>query len=138
RSLAEPVSDKIIHLVLKGWIEEDYKRELVALARECGVSGQLEFVGYGPYPKVAELASRCTIGLALFTGKDVMNQTLGTASNKIYEYAAVGLPVILFDTPYFRGHFERCGWAFFTDLSALSLRQTIESILSQYESASTA
>ena len=31
--------------------------------------------------------------LDIFVGQDMMNRTLGTASNKIYEYAAVGLPV---------------------------------------------
>ena len=129
---------RTLHLVLKGWIVEDYRRELVALAAKYGVSEQLQFVGFGPYPKVAELAASCTIGLALFTGKDIMNSTLGTASNKIYEYAAVGLPVMLFDTPYFRSHFERRPWAFFTDLSESSLRHTIEAVLARYEEASAA
>ena len=67
-----------------------------------------------------------------------MNQTLATASNKIYEYAAVGLPVILFDTPYFREHFRHREWTFFTSLSGDSLRRTIETILSRYDAAMTA
>ncbi len=138
RSLATPVAGRNAHLVLKGWIEEDYRRELLALAAQCGVSGSLQFAGFGPYPKVGELAASCTVGLALFTGKDIMNRTLGTASNKIYEYAAVGLPVLLFDTPYFRSHFEGRAWAFFTDLSQTSLRLGIEAILSRYEEASAA
>lgn len=138
RFLAAPVADKTVQLILKGWIDEDYRRELRELAVRCGVGEQLLFVGYGPYPKVAELAASCTIGLAIFTGEDVMNQTLGTASNKIYEYVAVGLPVMLFDTPYFRTNFGDRKWAFFTDLSECSLRRSIEAILSGYEGASTA
>lgn len=138
RSLRTPIAGRTLHLVLKGWIDEDYKRELTALARENGVGERLEFVGFGPYPQVAELAASCTIGLALFTGKDVMNRTLGTASNKIYEYAAVGMPVILFDSPYFRDHFEHRSWAFFTDLSEMSIRNTVELILSRYDQASAA
>lgn len=138
RSLAEPVAGRELQLVLKGWIDAGYRRELESLAAQEGVSGRLQFAGYGPYPQVGELAASCTIGLALFTGKDIMNRTLGTASNKIYEYCAVGLPVVLFDTPYFRGHFERRRWAFFTDLTQESLRSTMEQIMTRYEDASAA
>lgn len=138
QSLAAPIAGRAVHLILKGWIEENYRRDLIAFAARCGVGERLEFAGYGPYPKVAELAASCSIGLAIFTGKDIMNRTLGTASNKIYEYLAVGLPVMLFDTPYFRRHFEDRRWAFFTDLSESSLRGGIEAILSHYEEASAA
>ena len=138
RLLAAPVAGRTLHLVLKGWIDPDYRLALTALAAQCGVSERLQFPGFGPYPQVAELAAGCTVGLALFTGTDIMNRTLGTASNKIYEYAAVGLPVMLFDTPYFRSHFERRGWAFFTDLSESSLRETIAAILSRYAEAAAA
>ena len=136
--LAEPFNGKSLQLILKGWIHEDYKRELVELAEHCGVSEKLFFGGFGPYPEVPKLAASCTIGLAIFTANDIMNQTLATASNKIYEYAAVGLPVIRYDTPYFREHFRHREWTFFTDLSRDSLRRTIESILSSYDAAMSA
>lgn len=138
RLLHTRIAGKPLQLILKGWIEPDYKRELQALAASHGVTEQLRFADYGPYPKVPELASGCTIGLAIFTGQDVMNRTLGTASNKIYEYAAVGLPVLLLDTPYFRKHLGQRRWAFFTELSRDSLQNTILHILTQYEAASAA
>jgi len=136
--LAEPVGGKSMQLVLKGWIHDNYKRELVELAAHCGASEKLFFESFGPYPEVAKLAASCTIGLAIFTANDIMNQTLATASNKIYEYAAVGLPVILFDTPYFREHFRHREWTFFTSLSGDSLRRTIETVLSRYDAAMSA
>ncbi len=136
--LKTPVAGRSLALVLKGWIEETYKRTLIDLAQRDDVLDRLEFVGYGPYPQVAELAASCAIGLALFTGQNVMNRTLGTASNKIYEYAAVGMPVIFLDTPYWRSHFEHRSWAFFTDLTERSIRGTIETILSRYNEASAA
>ena len=117
RFLRFDVRGKPLHLILKGWIVGDYKRELLQLATESGVSSKVSFADFGSYRSVPELASTCTVGLAIFTGTDVMNQTLGTASNKVYEYAAVGLPVILFDTAHFREHLGSGQWAFFTDLT---------------------
>ena len=69
---------------------EEYRRELEQLAAGNGVENRLVFAGFGPYREVPELASSCAVGLGIFTGQDMMNRTLGTASNKIYEYAAVG------------------------------------------------
>jgi hypothetical protein len=64
-----------------------------------------------------------------------MNTTVGTASNKIYEYAAIGLPVILFDTPHFRHHLGERRWAFFTRLSESSLLHTLEEVAENYDVA---
>jgi glycosyltransferase involved in cell wall biosynthesis len=130
------IRNKPLRLILKGWIPADYHAELEQLAYKCGVSEKLSFPGFGSYRSVPELASTCTIGLAFFTGHDIMNQTLGTASNKIYEYAAVGLPVILFDSPYFRRHLGQRRWAYFSDLSEASLSRTLEDIVDNYEQAS--
>lgn len=130
------VAGKPLELVLKGWIRDDYKRELLDLAAKNGVEHRLVFEGFGSYRTVPELASRCTIGLAIFTGQDVMNTTLGTASNKIYEYAAVGLPVLLYDTPHFRHHLGARPWAFFTTLEEDSLLRAIQDIAERYDAAS--
>ena len=61
-----------------------------------------------------------------------MNKTLGTASNKIYEYAALGLPVILYDNDHFREILGKFEWAFFTDTSTASLKTCLENIIADY------
>jgi glycosyltransferase involved in cell wall biosynthesis len=133
--LGRTVAGKPLELMLKGWVDQDYKRELLELAAKHGVEQRLSFAGFGPYHTVPELASRCTVGIAIFTAQDIMNTTLGTASNKIYEYAAVGLPVILYDTPYLRHHLGKRRWAFFTTLSETSLLQTLEAVAECYDAA---
>jgi glycosyltransferase involved in cell wall biosynthesis len=136
--LGRTVAGKPLELVLKGWIDEDYKRKLLELAAKHGVDQRLSFAGFGLYRTVPELASRCTVGLAIFTAQDIMNTTLGTASNKIYEYAAVGLPVILYDTPHFRHHLGERRWAFFTTLSETSLLHTLGQVAECYDAAASA
>ncbi len=133
--LDKKVKGKPLQLILKGWISEEYKKQLVELAEKHGVADRLIFKGFSLYRSVPELASTCTIGLAIFTKNDVMNKTLGSASNKIYEYAAVGLPVILYDTPHFREYLGQWVWAFFTDLSATSILNCIENIMEDYPAA---
>jgi glycosyltransferase involved in cell wall biosynthesis len=136
--LGKTVAGKPLELVLKGWIDEAYKHELLELAARHGVEQRLSFEGFGLYRTVPELASRCTVGIAIFTGQDIMNMTLGTASNKIYEYAAVGLPVIMYDTPHFRHHLGGRRWAFFTRLSETSLLRTLEDVAECYDAAARA
>jgi glycosyltransferase involved in cell wall biosynthesis len=131
--LNKKIKGKKLRFILKGWIYEDYKQELIDLARQCGVETQLSFEGFSSYTTVPELASTCDIGLAIFTKQDIMNKTLGSASNKIYEYAAVGLPVLLYDTPHFREYLGNYEWAFFTDLSENSLLNNIENIVTQHQ-----
>ena len=133
KTLDKKVKGKSLQLILKGWISDDYKQQLVELAEKHGVVDRLIFKGFSLYRSVPELASTCTIGLAIFTKNDVMNKTLGTASNKIYEYAAVGLPVILYDTPHFRQYLDQWDWAFFTDLSEASILNIIENIMEDYQ-----
>lgn len=138
RFLRLDVRGKPLHLILKGWIVEDYKCELLQLAAASNVSNKVSFADFASYRSVRKLAATSTIGLAIFTGKDIMNQTLGTASNKIYEYAALGLPVILYDSPHFRHHLGCRKWAYFTDLTEQSLQETIGRIVDNYEQASNA
>jgi len=65
-----------------------------------------------------------------------MNKTLGTSSNKIYEYAASGLPVLLFDNAHFRNHLGQYKWAFFTDCTYESLIVNLEEIILNYPTLS--
>jgi hypothetical protein len=58
-----------------------------------------------------------------------VSKTLGTASNKIYEYAASGLPVILYDIEQFTKYLGVYPWAFFCDASESGLKTVLDQIL---------
>ena len=131
--LNERVQGKRLRLYLKGPIALGYKEKLIELAEKAGTISQLSFFDVTSYRKVPELASTAHIGIAIHTGEDIMNKTLGTASNKIYEYAALGLPVLLHDNQHFRSHLGKYAWAFFTDTSSESLLQSINTIVASYK-----
>lgn len=122
-----------IKLVLKGFRNEGFLSDLVEKAKSLGIAERIEIFCVTSYMKVPEVASACHIGIGIHTKTDVMNATLGTASNKIYEYAAVGLPVLLYDNPHFKEHLNKFEWAFFVSDTKNSIKDAILKILANYE-----
>ena len=127
--LKESVNQKVLHLILKGPVRAHYKQKLVELAAYHNVSNQLTWIGIGPYSELPKLTASCHIGIAIYMGNDNVSRTLGTASNKIYEYAASGLPVILYDDIQFTKYLQGHPWTFFTDGSLSGLRHTIKMVI---------
>lgn len=131
--LAEEIQGKKIRLVLKGNCPESYKHGLLRLASEYNVSDRISFYGFTPYAEVPKISASCHIGIAIFAKKETMHITLGTASNKIYEYAAAGLPVLYSDEVHFSRYLSKYPWAFGVKLSLESIRQQLTTILSNYD-----
>jgi hypothetical protein len=131
--LNSKINNKNLQLYLKGSIDEGYKQFLIEKAQKECVLQNIYFFGYTAYDKVPELASNCDIGIAIHKGTDIMNRTLGTSSNKIYEYAAIGLPVLLYDNEHFKSHLQKYNWANFTNCSRESLITQITLIDNNYQ-----
>ena len=130
------IKGRPLHLVLKGWIREGYKAKLMAIIQQKGLEHNVSFVGFTPYIELPKLTASCHIGIAIFTKSDIMNKTLGTASNKIYEYAAVGLPILYFDNHHFKSYLGQYDWAVPTDLSKPSLLSALERIAENFDELS--
>jgi hypothetical protein len=130
--LKEEIAGHNIQMVLKGPCMEDYKRNIEHRARELNVTGSVQFVGVTPYAEVPEVSSRCHIGIGIFATNDIMNTTLGTASNKLYEYAAVGLPVLYYNSGNFTRYLDTFSWAVPTALDTGSIRKALAQILEAY------
>lgn len=130
--LKERIAGKDLILVLKGFIKPKYLELLKSVAAENNVSEKLLYIGPTDYREVIENGRTCHIGIGIHKKDDIMNKTLGTASNKIYEYAALGLPVILYDNEHFREILGKYEWAFFTDTSSNTLRDCLEKIIADY------
>lgn len=131
------IKNREVHLVLKGRITDEYKSQLKKQAADRGASDCLKFVGFTSYKELPSVTKSCHVGLALFTEQTVMTSTIGTASNKIYEYAAASLPVLYFDNEYFRSQLGGYKWTFGTDLTLDTLKECLEKIVDEYEFYST-
>jgi len=132
------ISGKPVKLVLKGFLKEPFKIILNKIIDERSLRDNVEIHGVTSYKEVPRLTSSCHIGIAVFTKADIMNKTLGTASNKIYEYAACGLPVLYYESEHYSRHLSNYKWAVPTDLSPNSLTKSIEYIDANYTDLSIA
>jgi hypothetical protein len=136
--LKETLNGYNLQLVLKGPCREDYRKLCIELAEKYQVRNKLFFLGVTPYAEVPEASSGCDIGIGILAKKDIMNTTLGTASNKLYEYAAVGLPVIYYNSENFTRYLRKFEWAVPTDLDTASIKDAITNIITVYDNLSLA
>ena len=89
--LNNKINGKSLKLILKGFVTKEYKNHLLNIAKKHSTQNKVVFSGITNYSKVKDITLKSDIGIAIFTKNDIMNSTLGTASNKIYEYVACGL-----------------------------------------------
>ncbi|HUR00473.1 MAG TPA: glycosyltransferase [Gemmatimonadaceae bacterium] len=92
KSMPRWPANAILCVVGRG--SESYVAGLTALAAECGVARRLVFLGKVPYDQIMSLASAATIGITILdTTRDNWKYAAG-ASNKRFEYAALGIPQV--------------------------------------------
>jgi hypothetical protein len=114
-----------VKLLLKGFVHAAFRQEVEDILAERGASHAVEWLGVTAYEAIAQLTATCHVGIAIFEGQDVMNRTLGTASNKIYEYAACGVPIVYADDAHYRAYLGQFAWALPTDGSPADLERTL-------------
>jgi len=127
------INNKPLRLRLIGSINATYDAKLREIIDHNKLHNEVTILDKVTYQKLPYITRECHIGLAIYTKKDVMNATLGTASNKIYEYTAIGLPFLYFDNPHFTEYLGKMEWAFPTDLTAASILQAVQRIDNEYD-----
>lgn len=81
--------------VIMGSADAAYREHLLQFAAELGVSQQLAILPAVAYPDVASFTVGATLGHGLYDPTHFNHRFFTTASNKIMEYIAAGLPVLL-------------------------------------------
>lgn len=134
--LNRQVNNISLELHLIGNIDPVYKSSLLNLAKQNKVADKFFIHDPLPYEQLVSFTGNFHVGIAIYKKDDAMNSTMGTASNKIFEYAACGLPVLLYDNAHFRANIPGKNWLYFTDTTSDSLLQAFKAISSNYFSAS--
>ena len=133
--LNQPINNKSLELHLVGKIRAPYLQQLNTLAKQNGVLDRFEYHGMKPFTQLPAFLSAFDVGIAIHEPYNITYATGGSASNKIYEYAALGMPVLLFDNEHYRFYLGVNNWSFFTDLTHDSL---INSLMAIHDSFSVA
>ena len=92
-------SDPTILLTMVGPGQEVYIRKLKDRIKELGICNRSYILDAVPYEGLQEITRKHHLGLAINKPVNTLYSTAVMASNKIYEYAAAGLPIL-----YFRDH----------------------------------
>src|SRR5205085_1443708 len=85
--------------VVMGYGDQSYLDKLSGLAHSLGIKHQFVVLPPVGYDQVAQFTPGADVGHALYEPVHVNNLYIATASNKIMEYMADGLPLLVSDTP---------------------------------------
>lgn len=125
--------DNYIELKLIGPINEEEQDLMRDFAVQKNVADHVKYFKPVPYNELPSHTWMASIGVCLYKKIDINHQTMGTASNKIYEYAACGLPVIVSDQPNYREHLAGEIWVRFADPdNPKSIASAVQDILSDF------
>jgi glycosyltransferase involved in cell wall biosynthesis len=94
-----------------------YVGELQRRARQLGVDHRLEVVSALPRIKLLEKCRQCDAGLALMPlhANDINQRSMTGASNKVFDYMASGVPLIVSDLPDWRDAYVETGYGLACD-----------------------
>ena len=95
--------------VVMGLSDAGYLQHLKSIASELNVQERFVVLPAVGYDRVSSFTKEATIGHALYEPIHINNVHITTASNKIMEYMAAGLPLLLSDTPALRRLAESYG-----------------------------
>lgn len=95
--------DPGFRLTLCGFGPEQFAAELGTLAQELGCSDRFENEGFvAAYEDLNERTCQASVGVMLYQPVTTNTRFSGAATNKIYEYAACGVPVVAPNRESFR------------------------------------
>ncbi|RAM50376.1 MAG: glycosyltransferase [Hapalosiphonaceae cyanobacterium JJU2] len=126
--------DDSIELKLLGPIQEEEKHLMDDFAARKKVTDRVKYFMPVPYNDLPSHTWVAALGVCLYKKTDINHQTMGTASNKIYEYAACGLPVIVSDQPNYREHLANEIWVRFADPdNPQSITSAVDDIVKDFD-----
>ncbi len=105
-------------LVIVGSGSDEYTSQLEVIARNTGVVGRIVFVGRVPYEEVLSYAVGAALGVTLLDTTRSNWKFAAGASNKRFEYVALGIPQVTNPGPGIAQLFEASGVAVLADPSS--------------------
>ena len=111
-------SDPSARFVLMGPGEPEFVSRISALAAEWGVADRVVVLPAVAYDEVAGFTREADVGHALYDPVNVNHVEMGTASNKVIEYMAAGIPSIVADNPSFRALLAKARFGLAADPSS--------------------
>jgi glycosyltransferase involved in cell wall biosynthesis len=122
-----------VTLTLVGPGNADFIMHVKQLIVSKGLTDRIFLLRPVPYAALREITRSHHVGLAVHEPVNIAFRTAAMASNKIYEYAASGLPVFYFDDEHYKKYLSVYPWAIPTDLTMDNIKNAIGYIRANYE-----
>jgi hypothetical protein len=129
-------TDEALRLTIIGPGSESYITALKDRIIKSDVIERVFLLDPVPYSELQTITRHHHVGLAINKPVNVLYSTAALASNKIYEYAAAGLPILYYKSDHYVEHLGKFSWAFPTDLSFKSLQSRFNEIRDKYSALS--
>ncbi|MGC2495963.1 glycosyltransferase family protein [Candidatus Binatus sp.] len=123
-----------IRMRIIGGYRPEFGMKFNALARELGVTERVSLDGWLRQDELLARASAAGAGLSLHKAVSKGLEYQGSASNKLFEYAAMGLPVVVPDRKSYRDFLGDAEWVTYADIDEPeSIARAITSIFADRE-----
>jgi glycosyltransferase involved in cell wall biosynthesis len=117
-----------------GFLREAERQALHHWVDRVKMSDSFSYLGVLPYEDLQAPTVQATMGFALYKNTSFDRVACASACNKIYEYAACGLPVIVSDFPTYREYLSGEPWVHFADPEdPQSINAALQDILSDFD-----
>ena len=110
-----PQWPKDLHFLCIGPGDFAFRESLIRAAKRLNVSDRLIVLPRVDYHELRGYTQNAILGFALYEGNEIKRDHLSTASNKIFEYPASGIPVMINRTPEAENFFKNYPWIFYID-----------------------
>jgi glycosyltransferase involved in cell wall biosynthesis len=123
-----------VQIKFVGFLNSAEEKQLKDCVNSVNLSSKFTYLGIIPYKDLQSLTFSATVGFALYKNTSFDRIACVTACNKIYEYAACGLPVIVSDFPNYRDYLFNESWVYFANPDdPHSIASALANILSDFE-----
>ncbi|MGC1677208.1 MAG: glycosyltransferase, partial [Candidatus Binataceae bacterium] len=102
-------------LALVGPHEDRFGTELHRLAENLAVLPRVQIDRWVPHPELAPRFCACAVGLSLYRPVSQNWEFNSSATNKLFEYAALGIPVVVPDRKSYREFFADDDWGIYAN-----------------------
>jgi glycosyltransferase involved in cell wall biosynthesis len=123
-----------VHVQFVGFLNQSEGQLLESWVRQSVMSDSFSYLGVLPYRDLQTPTVSATIGFALYKNTSFDRVACASACNKIYEYAACGLPVIVSDFSTYRAYLSDESWVRFADPEdPVAIASAVKDILSDFK-----
>lgn len=130
------MSERDIELHLYTY-ESSYRERIEQKIADLNLEKKVIFHDPLSYFELSKKLIEYDLGLAFYKGENVMDQTSAKGSNKIFEYGANGIPVLVLDNVKFRNELNQFNnWIQFVSLDKNQILSKINHIISNYNEIS--